>query len=247
MAEAVIPAIITAGASIWGASKQSSTSKDIAKLQLDTSNRVAEIDAESSRQQLAFLKEQDRLDRLSKETDRKMTYDQWAAREDNLAPYRGLGKASSGTLGHLMGFTPGSQKMPNPRDQVPYVPLPKDEDIPSKPPWTQSNPSALHLMGFKSKPLPPAQSGPSAMSLASLAGVAPAAPDGTQSMEQGEAPAQTSTTPQGDVTLVWMEGPDGSRKQVPRFSVPYFEKMGAKVISGNPMMALTGTQTGVEA
>ncbi len=127
----IIPAAAQAIASIWGANKSSKAATSATQMQVDAANRAAVLEAQSARDQLAFIREQDARERAQAELDRKMGYDQWAFRQSNLSPYRGIGGAATGTLGHLMGFSPNSMLTTDPRTEVPYTPY-------NTQPWAES-------------------------------------------------------------------------------------------------------------
>ena len=118
----ILPAAASAIASIWGANKSSKAATQATQMQVDAANKAAEIEAQSAAEQLAFLREQDARDRAQAELDRKMGYDQWAFKQTNLGPYRGIGVAAAGTLGNLMGWKPNQLGFSDPRDEVPYTP-----------------------------------------------------------------------------------------------------------------------------
>jgi hypothetical protein len=212
MAGAVIGGVVTAIGAIAAASAQSSAAKSVANQQIKASGEVAKIQDDAAKRQETFLKEQDALDRQAAETKRrqeydtteagrKMTYDQWLSRQKNLAPYQGIGKASVGTLGHLMGYTPAQQTMPDPGETVPYQPIPYTP-LPTAP-----------------ATLPPETPAASSFSAPETPTPAPVA-----------APATTPEAPAPSAALVWMQAPDGTKKAVPSFSVPHFQRLGAKVI-----------------
>ena len=246
---AAIAGLAAGAATIYAAKKQSKTTTAVTNSQIQASNEAAKIEEEATKRQEAFLKEQDEKDRLERETVRRQTfdsdeearrhgyesaeaarkseYDRYTNRSNNLRPYLGMGQAATGNLAHLMGLSPSSMQTPNPSESMPYQPV-----APYKPqPYT---------------PLSTSSAIPGGSTLASVAAAAPAQKpastptlpvtppptsflptDSTAPVDQS---AQPQTPPQTGVELVWMQAPDGTMKQVPPFSVPYFLKMGAKVM-----------------
>jgi hypothetical protein len=69
-----VPAAITAAASIYGAVKSSSTSKDVAKQQIAAQLAAGAIDEKTAAAQLAFLERQDTADRQRDEIIRQQLY-----------------------------------------------------------------------------------------------------------------------------------------------------------------------------
>jgi len=53
------------------------------------------------------------------EANRKIDWSKYIARENNLSPYRGLGKSAGLTLAHLVGIAPAA--MPDAKTVTPYV------------------------------------------------------------------------------------------------------------------------------
>jgi hypothetical protein len=90
------PAAIAAGSSIYSANRQSRAAEESARIATDAANRAAELEAESNREALEYMKSQDRLSRQD-----------WLDREARLTPYRNIGAASAHTLGGLVRV-PGS-------------------------------------------------------------------------------------------------------------------------------------------
>ena len=135
---AAVGAGATAAASAYGAHKQASTAEKTSQWQIDAANESARLQKEASDQSLAFLKQQDALDRADAEVKRKSVWesDEWTRKMDvgryntrtsNLQPYLGMGNASLGTLANKMGFTPSQTAttwQPQPYQPLPYTPTP---------------------------------------------------------------------------------------------------------------------------
>ena len=65
---------VNAAANLYGSKKGADAAGKSAKLQTDAANRAAEIQAKSSADQLAYIKRQSELDRLSKRFTDKQNY-----------------------------------------------------------------------------------------------------------------------------------------------------------------------------
>lgn len=83
-----IPAIIGAGASIWGAHEAASATSDAAKTSSEAATKAAEIQAQTANRALDIQDQQ------------------FKARLANLAPYRQQGAGALGQLNSLMGLPP---------------------------------------------------------------------------------------------------------------------------------------------
>jgi len=145
MAEAVIPWIMgaitagsTAGGAVYSAKKQSSTAEKTSQWQIEAANEAARLQKQASDDSLAFLKQQDALDRADAEVKHKSAWDadeftrstdvaRYNTRQGNLQPYLGMGNAALGSLGNKMGFTPSQTAttwQPQPYQPLPYTPTP---------------------------------------------------------------------------------------------------------------------------
>jgi len=71
---AAITAVATAGGAIGGAAIRSRAAGKSARLQTDAANRAAELQSESAADQLAYVKRQSELDRLSKRWADRQNY-----------------------------------------------------------------------------------------------------------------------------------------------------------------------------
>ena len=125
-----------------------------------------------------------------------------------------MGQAATGNLSHLMGLSPASMQTPNPSETNPYQPLPPYQPVPYTP---NSTASAI-----------PGPAGTTPTQTPTAPATAPQPQSFLPTDEQR--PVEQAPTPQSGAELVWMEAPDGTTKQVPPFSVPYFEQLGAKVM-----------------
>jgi hypothetical protein len=233
---AISSAAARLAATAYGAHKTSSTSSDIARQQIAASERAAKLEKEAADKQLAFLKEQDEMDRAQAEitrrqaydtgeASRQMTYEQWADRQRKLAPYQGMGQASAGTLSNLMGFKPGQMTVSEPTEAVPY------QNIPYVPANTKS-PIPGSLDGPTTPTTPPTVPTPSGGTLGALAGPAvPADVPGVTPPVTGMTPPVSAIPTSGG--MVWMRAPDGTTKQVPAFAVPHYQRLGAMVINAS--------------
>lgn len=242
----IIGAGIGAVASIFSAKKQSKTATNVASQQIKATEQASAIEEEAAKRELEFLREQDALDRRDAETkrlqdwqlseatrsdnfadreaNRKMDWGKYITRQTNLSPYMGMGKSSTYTLAGLMGLSPESMAMPDPKTTnpyvgatytpVPYVPLSTDSRIPES---------------FSTTTAPAASAVASSTAKAPLVSTPTAA-----TSSQG----QTATVPLSSVTgalplksqsFVLMQAPDGSQQSVPASAVPYFQKQGAWV------------------
>lgn len=86
-----------------------------AKLASDASERSADLYAQSQREALAFQREQAAQQREDFITAQNASYDQWAARENRLAPYRASGQGATQTLAGLLGLPAVHIPPPGPR------------------------------------------------------------------------------------------------------------------------------------
>lgn len=75
----VIAGGAAAGASVYGAHKQSSAANKAAKLSTDAANHAADVGGQSAREALDFQKQEAERTAAQAEADRKANYDQWAA------------------------------------------------------------------------------------------------------------------------------------------------------------------------
>lgn len=239
---AVTSAAAGGAASIYGAHKTSSTASNIARQQIAASERAAKLEKEAADKQLAFLKEQDEMDRAQAEitrrqaydtgeASRQMTYEQWADRQRKLAPYQGMGQASAGTLSNLMGFKPGQMTVSEPTSAVPY------RDIPYVPADTRS-PIPGSLNGPTTPTTPSNVAVPRVGTLGNLAGATtPATVDTSAEVPGVTPPVAGMTAPVSAIPtsggMVWMRAPDGTTKQVPAFAVPHYQRLGAMVINAS--------------
>lgn len=104
----------TAGAGIYGAKKSSSSTDKAAQLQTDALNRSADLQAQAAKDALAYQQEKDRQDQELFKAAQLGSYQQYAAREGRLAPYRGYGQSATETLGAMLGLTPAQIAPPPP-------------------------------------------------------------------------------------------------------------------------------------
>lgn len=99
----------SAGASVYASKKQSSAAR-----------RAGDMDAAAADKQMAYLRqkdEQERQDKLAADAEAKrqfdetqhQNYDQWALREQHLAPYRSIGEGATTALSKLIGIPLNTQ------------------------------------------------------------------------------------------------------------------------------------------
>jgi hypothetical protein len=110
VAAAIISGVAGTAATVYSASKQSSTSKALANQQGTAASQAAELEAKSAADQLAFLREQEATRKAEWEKTQaanlamyNSSYGtanaQYQQRQENLAPYRGLGLGALGQMG----------------------------------------------------------------------------------------------------------------------------------------------------
>ena len=116
------------------------------------------------------------MDREQAELTRKQGYDVWTDKQRKLAPYQGLGQASAGTLGNLMGFKPATMAVAEPTAAVPYTPYKTESLIPGSVSGTTTPTSGT--LGSLAMPQAPSTLG-SAASPQSTGMVWMKAPDGS--------------------------------------------------------------------
>lgn len=133
----------TTATSLYAAHTGSEAAKDAAKLSTDSTNKAAELQAQSARESLDFLKQ--------KEATARGDYE---AREARLAPYRDLGAWSLGADGagtSLRSLAGGTGAPPPPAGAAtasaapPMPPTPG----PAAPPTTSAAPAYLRTMSLR--------------------------------------------------------------------------------------------------
>ena len=86
-----IAGIAGAGAAIWGAHKSAQASADATRMQIDSSNKAAELEAQTAREALAAQREEMAANRAAAAASENRAYQMWLTKRADLAPYRQLG------------------------------------------------------------------------------------------------------------------------------------------------------------
>lgn len=240
-AAVVIPLIAgaaTAGASIYQSHKTSDASQKAAADQIAAANHAADLKAQSDKEALQFQQQQAAVAQDNFVKAQQASYEQWATREDRLAPFRSLGSGAVSTLGGLLGI----HGAPQPGNPPP-------------PQFTPSNPGTFGNTGsFPTSPDKTAQQNASQTNfdtgaanvqqqingLPASAGAAPtgappnpAGPgiDTSQYAQKvGNQTLGALVSPSGqanNVPSVLMRAPDGTTKQIPVDQVWRYEQLGA--------------------
>lgn len=232
-----IGAGIGAVGGLFSAKKQSDAVTKSAQIQSDAATKAAEIKAQSDAAALKFQQEQAAVAQDNFVKAQQASYEQYAAREDRLAPYRSLGSGAVSTLGGLLGIHGAT--------------LPGN---PPPPQFTPSNPGTFGQGGFATSPDKAAQTAGSVNTfnngaanvqnqINGLPGAAGAPPTGAPPNPAGpgidtsqyaqKVGGQTLgalVSPSGqanNVATVLMRAPDGTTKQIPVDQVWRYEQLGA--------------------
>lgn len=228
-----IGAGIGAVGGLFSAKKQSDAVTKSAQIQSDAATKAAEIKAQSDAAALKFQQEQAAVAQDNFVKAQQASYEQWAAREDRLAPFRSLGSGAVSTLGGLLGIHGAT--------------LPGNPPPPS---FTPSNPGTFGNTGsFPTSPDKAAQNAASVSTfnagaenvgnkisgLPAAAGGAPTPAglgiDTSQYAQKvGGQTLGALVSPSGqanNVATVLMRAPDGTTKQIPVDQVWRYEQLGA--------------------
>jgi len=152
-----IGAGVGALASVFSSKKQASTAEKTSQWQIEAANEAARLQKQASDDSLAFLKQQDALDRADAEVKRKSAWDSDEftrstdvarnnTRQGNLQPYLGMGNAALGSLGNKMGFKPEQMQTgwtSTPYTPTPYTPLPSSQTPTTPAPGSPTSLSSL--------------------------------------------------------------------------------------------------------
>lgn len=88
-----------------------------AKMASDANDRAAELASQSQREALDFQKQMASQEQANFITAQNANYDQWAAREKRLSPYRASGQGANQTLAGLLGLPAIDMPPPAPPPQ----------------------------------------------------------------------------------------------------------------------------------
>lgn len=80
----------------------------------EASKHAADVEAQAAREALDYTKQHDAQQRADEIVAQKANYDQYVAKENRLAPYRGVGEAANNELAYRLGLTPVAQPAPPP-------------------------------------------------------------------------------------------------------------------------------------
>lgn len=97
---------VSAGASIYGATRQSNAVRDSTRTQTQAANQAAALEAQIARDQLAFQQQQAKLTQANFDATQKFNRSVYTDQQARLTPYRQFGAGAIAQLGQPI---PGGQ------------------------------------------------------------------------------------------------------------------------------------------
>lgn len=238
---AAVAGIAMGVGAIWAAHENSNASQKASADQVAAANHAADLKAEADKASLDYQKQQAAVAQDNFIKAQQASYEQWAAREQRLAPFRSLGSGAMSTLGGLLGIQGAPQPgVPPPPQFTPSTPgtfgnanpFPTSSDKTAQQNTSQTtfNTGAASIQN-QINGLPQAAGAPPTGAPPNPGGPGIdtsqyARPVGGQSLGSLVSPqGQNMNGPIGQTIL--MRAPDGTQRAVPVADVPHYEQLGA--------------------